>query len=228
MKKTFFIITFFIFLPLLFAQESTDNNIDPKTGFPIIEEKPFITFDEGLCCTWVNRTILQDNRSNFNFQDFLAGAYCTMSTVNMMPLNSMIRLAAYYPLVFTFNEVPQTTKSLFQGGVDLFAGINVNLNMWNYVRFRLSPGMHFLYQYTDRFNYCNLGLAGFASIELPLSLHWTLLLDGIASIDYGNFGSNSTIEPYDVVWQYQLEFGIRYSKKQANKYNYLKQVSQEN
>ncbi len=203
----------------------TSEEINPKTGFPAIQEKPFVIFDYGFSASWVNRVIFQESygRSNFNFQDFLVGAYISMQTKHMQPLNSIIRITGYYPLSFTFNDVPQVSKAILRGSADLFAGILLELDMWNYIRINISPGVHVFYQYTDRFNYVHLGGAILANMELPIAKHWTIKFDGIASLDYANLGSNKNIENYDVCWQYQLDLGFRYSKKAKNKYNYLKQ-----
>ncbi len=207
------------------SENEENQNLNPKTGFPLITEKPFVIFDYGLTTSWVNRVINQEDygRSNFNFQDFLVGAYISMQTKHMKPLNSMIRIAGYYPLSFTFNGVPQVSKAVLRGSADLFAGILAEFDMWDYLRITFSPGLHVYYQYSDRFNYIHLGGAMLANLELPIAKHWTIKLDGIASLDYANLGSNKNIEIYDICWQYQLDIGVRYSKKAPNKYNYLKQ-----
>lgn len=235
MLKKIFIYTLIILLTTFsFAQtseiNSSDNEIsseelNPITGFPTIKDKPFVVFDYGVTTSWVNRVIFQEayERSNFNFQDNLLGAYISMQTKNMQPLNSMIRVAGYYPLSFTFNNVPQVSKAVLRGAADLFAGILFELDMWNYLRITLSPGLHAYYQYSDRFHYVHLGAAGLANIELPIAKYLTIKIDGIASLDYPNLGSNKNIEIYDICWQYQIDLGFRYSKKSKNKYNYLKQ-----
>lgn len=73
----------------------------------------------------------------------------------------------------------------------------------------------------DRWHYVHLGIGGVARLDMPLAKRWTLFFDGIASYDYGNLGTNGEMEPYDYVWQYQLGFGVRYSKKAENKYSYI-------
>lgn len=238
-KKICILSILIIFSHFLFAQteiienqsneistEQNTDDINPKTGFPNITDKPFVIFDYGGTFSFVNRLINQEDykRSNFVFQDFLVGAYVSMQTKHMKPLNSIIRLAGYYPLSFTFNGVPQVSKAILRGSADLFAGILFELDMWNYLRINLSPGLHVLYQYTDKFHLVHVGGAILANIELPIAKHWTIKLDGIASLDYGNLGTNKNIEIYDTCWQYQLDVGFRYSKKTLNKYNYLKQM----
>ena len=235
-KKIIFLVLILLCSTLLFAQEvensseqeiyiNSTEDLNPITGFPTIKDKPFVVFDYGVTTSWVNRVIFQEayERSNFNFQDNLLGAYISMQTKNMQPLNSMIRVAGYYPLSFTFNNVPQVSKAVLRGAADLFAGILFELDMWNYLRITLSPGLHAYYQYSDRFHYVHLGAAGLANIELPIAKYWTIKIDGIASLDYPNLGSNKNIEIYDICWQYQIDLGFRYSKKSQNKYNYLKQ-----
>lgn len=210
---------------IISQKEKPNEDINPITGFPLITDKPFVIFDYGISTSWVTRIINQEKygRSNFNFKDFLVGAYISMQTKFMKPLNSMIRLAGYYPLSFTFNGVPQISKAVLRGSADLFAGILVEFDMWDYLRINFAPGLHFFYQYTDRFNYVHLGAAILSNIELPIAKNWTIKFDGIASLDYANLGSNKDIEIYDICWQYQLDIGFRYSKKAQNKYNYLKQ-----
>ena len=248
-KKIFLFILVLFFTSFVFAQETEINtesisseetvqeedivstteevieDINPKTGFPAIKDKPFVVFDYGVAASTVNRVIFQEmyERSNFNFQDTLVGAYISMQTKHMKPLNSIVRLAGYYPLSFTFNGVQQVSKAILRGSADLFAGILFELDMWNYLRINLSPGLHVFYQYSDRFNYVHLGGAILANVELPIAKYWTIKLDGIASYDYANLGSNKNIENYDACWQYQIDVGFRYSKKDKNKYNYLKQ-----
>ncbi len=201
---------------------SSDTEGDIYKDFPEIKSKPSVVFNEGLASAWVTRIVYQEDRSNFVFKDFLAGAYFSLKTVNMQPLNSMVRLAVYYPFTSTFNDFPQQKVKVIQYGIDLFAGVDFELNMWEYVRFNISPGFHFLYQTADRWDYINLGAAALVGVELPVSRRWTILINGIASLDSGNFGNNKTVEPYDMVYQYQLDIGVRYSKKTPNKYSYIK------
>ncbi|MDL2230063.1 hypothetical protein LJC14_07435, partial [Treponema sp. OttesenSCG-928-L16] len=91
--------------------EISPSENDTVPEIPLIREKPFIVFNEGAAATWVTRIIKQDGRSNFVFTDFMPGAYIGIKTMNMQPLNSTIRLAAYYPLLFKFNDVPQYEKN---------------------------------------------------------------------------------------------------------------------
>ncbi len=225
-KQLFFATILFLLIhpcPLFSQEADTSLNpaIDPNTGFPVIEEKPFIVFNEGAATTWVTRIQKQSGRSNFVFKDFFVGAYFAAETKNMKPVDSLVRLAVYYPLSYKFNEVPQAKKNMITFAFDLFAAPFIRLDMWEYVHFKIGAGLHFLYQMADRWNYANLGIGAFAAAELPVAKSWTAILNGYASLDYGNFGTNRHMEPYDIVWQYQLDVGVRYSRKAQNRYSYI-------
>jgi hypothetical protein len=190
------------------------------------KEKPFLVWNEGVSTTWVTRIIRQEDRSNFVFSDFMFGMYLGVQSVNMQPLNSVIRLTAYYPVTAKFNTFPQIPKSPLHYALDLFAGVDFELNMWQMVRFNLAPGLHVFFQNADRWNYVNVGIGGLAGLELPLTRGWTFMVNGIASLDDGNLGTNSTMEPYNFVYQYQLDLGVRYSKKNSNPKPYIKPRNQ--
>lgn len=196
--------------------------LDPNTGFPVILNKPFIVFNEGITGSWITRIVRQTDRSNFVFKDFMAGAYFSLETKNMQPVDSMVRFAVYYPLSFKFNGHPQVPKNMLNFAFDLFAApVFLQMDMWNYLRFNITAGLHFLYQMGDRWNYINLGIGALAGMELPVARRWTMLINGYMSIDYGNFGTNRHLEPYDLVWQYQLDIGVRYSRRALNQYSYI-------
>lgn len=209
------IFTFALFFPVC-AQE-----INPKTGFPEITEKPFVTFDYGLASSWVTRLQFQEGRSNFAFENMLVGAYFDMHLENMKPCNSMIRIAAYYPLINTFNKVPQVSTQIILYGFDAFFAPVFEADMWKYVRIEFAPGIHFLYQLSDNWHYMSLGGGALLGTELPLAKRWTILINAIATFDYANLGTNAQMFPFDLSWQYQVSLGVRYSKKKPNTYSYI-------
>jgi hypothetical protein len=175
-----------------------------------------LAFTEGLTASYLTRIIRQENRSNFVFEDYLAGLFFNVKTRPWSPVNIMARFSAYYPLLFYFNDIPQPSANPIHYGADLFLGPVFEPHIKNLIRFNLSPGLHIFFENTDRWNYLHLGAAALAGIELPLTTRWTIYLDGLASLDYGNLGNNRTMEPYDIVYQYQLGLGLRYSKKNPN------------
>lgn len=201
--------------------ETSGEELDPKTGFPVIKNKPFIMFNEGFAFSQVTRLIKQDERSNFVWQDYLVGLYTGFQTVNMRPLNSMVRLSVFYPFYHTFDGMKQDSKQTILYAFDLFAGPMIQTDMWKYVRLNFALGPHYMYELSDEYHHHDLGGGLMAGMELPVARRWTILMNGYFTLDYGNIGTNRTIEPYDFEWSYQLEFGVRYSRKGENKYAYI-------
>lgn len=198
-----------------------DEDLDPRTGFPKITEKPFVMFDEGLSFAQITRISKQEGRSNFVWQDYLIGAHVAMMTENIKPFDLMLRVSAFYPFYHTFNGMQQYPKQTILYAFDLFSGPVIQANMWNYVRINFSAGLHYMYQLTDEYHLHYLGLGLFVGLELPVAWHWTILLDGTAALDYPNLGTNGIMQPYDYAWQYHVNFGVRYSKNGANQYSYI-------
>lgn len=199
----------------------SDEDLDPRTGFPKITEKPFVMFDEGLSFAQITRISKQEGRSNFVWQDYLIGAHVAVMTENIKPFDLMLRVSAFYPFYHTFNGMQQYPKQTILYAFDLFSGPVIQANMWNYVRINFSAGLHYMYQLTDEYHLHYLGLGLFVGLELPVAWHWTILLDGTAALDYPNLGTNGIMQPYDYAWQYHINFGVRYSKKGANQYSYI-------
>ena len=108
-----------------------------------------------------------------------------------------MRFSVYAPFSTEFNNVEQTRKR-FNWGIDYFAGMEFKASVKGYVNVHIAPGLHFLYEYTDRFSYIDLGIGGYINAELPVSYHWSIVLDGIGSFDFGNLGSNKLFEYYNI------------------------------
>ncbi|MDR1278975.1 MAG: hypothetical protein LBK02_09495, partial [Treponema sp.] len=211
MKRfVFFVIGFLLFARgNIFAEEPPEGSESPAA-------QPFIIYHEGLSASWLTRIIKQTGRSNFVFEDFLPGIYLGMTLTNINYVTPTIRLTAYYPLVSTFNKMPQPPKTPLHFGLDFFGGPAFQIDRLKYARFNLSPGLHLFFLNSDRWNYFNLGIAGLAGCELPLTKDWTVLINGMVSLDNGNLGANRRMEPFDMVYQFQLDIGVRYSKKLSN------------
>ena len=206
------------------GSESDENNREePKLAFPAITEKPFVIFNEGVAYSMVTRLIYQDkySRSNFVWQNHLIGAYCEIQSVNIRPVDSILRVAAYYPFYYTFNGMEQPAKQAILYAFDLFWGPIFQTDMWKYVYINFAFGPHFLYQLSDEYHHVELGAGVLLGVELPLARRWTILTNGLASLDYGNLGSNKHIQPYNLVYNFQIELGVRYSKKKQHQYSYL-------
>lgn len=221
MKKLFLItIAFFSLTLSLFAQEE----INPKTGFPAITEKPYVIFDEGISFANVVRLEKQSGRSNFVWQDHMIGGYLALQTVNMKPCNSIIKVSAYYPFAHDFNDVEQIAKQVILYAFDLFAGPVFETDMWEYIRLKFGAGLHYMYQLSDEYHLHYLGLGLITSTELPVAHRWTIVLNAGLDLDYPNLGTNRDMQPFDLSWQYHVDAGIRYSRKKTNKYSYVRQI----
>jgi hypothetical protein len=215
-----FLILFLICVSLYALKDNTDyeDNADyePNKGI-------YAVFNEGLTSLWLTRIMYQKERSNFVFRDFFPGLYLETELCNLNYLTPMIRLAAYYPLNFfapgtsTFNKVPQNAKLPLHYGLDFLTGVKLKILGFKYIRFNIGPAFHLFLLTSDRWVYLNLGAAVFMGVELPISSGWTVLLKGSVSLDNGNLGANYPMEKFDMVYQYQLDIGVRYSKKLKNK-----------
>ena len=197
-------------------RKATWESTKPTAELPKLQ----IDLQEGVELAKVSRVVLKENRSNFVYSDTLLGAYVTAKTAGFELLNPMVKLSLLAGLGETFNDAKVSTTT-FNFGVDTFLGVDYKANFWDFAALNITPGVHMLYQNTDRFNYLNLGLGGYFSVELPLAYEWTLVLGGQATYDWGNFGDNFYLETYDHVWQTSFDLGVRYSTKQTNKFNYL-------
>jgi hypothetical protein len=215
--KTFaFCAAFMVFtleLPALYAEETEEETEMYKKDY---NGKIFFTFSQGLTAAWLTRIIKQSGRSNFVFRDFLPGLYFGAELRNVKYVIPMARLAVYYPLYSTFNDVLQPPKTPLHYAADMMIGARVEPLNLKYLRVNAGPALHMFYLNSDRWNYFNMGAAAVVGIEVPLFSRWTLLVDGYASLDNGNLGANRQMEPFDMVWQYQINIGFRYTKKKDN------------
>jgi len=177
----------------------------------------YLLFSEGLTCSWLTRIIKKTERSNFVFEDFLPGLYFRMDLHTPTIFTPMVRIAALYPAVSTFNKFPQQPNVPLHFGADMNLGVNFKILEFAYFRLNAGPALHLFFLNSERWNYLDLGAAGFIGMELPVSQGWTVICNGFASLDNGNLGANRNMEPFDIAYQYQIDIGVRYSKKLRNK-----------
>ena len=206
------------------GEKDAAEALDEKTGFPAIKKRPFVMFNEGASYALLTRLEKQDKRSNFVRQNHLAGLYFAVQSENMKPVNSMIRVAAYYPFFNTFNGMQQFPKQPILYAFDLFAAPMLQADMWKYVRLNFAGGLHYMYQLTDEYHMNYLGGGLLAGLELPLAKRWTILTDGTITVDYPNLGTNRLVQPFDLARQYNVSVGVQYSKRGKNKYSYLRKI----
>jgi len=191
---------------------------DEAEAYPAADNgQTILLFSEGAAFSWLTRIIKQTGRSNFVFDDFLPGLYFRMDLRTKTIFTPMVRIAALYPAISTFNQVPQLPTTPLHFGADMNLGVNFNILEFDYFRLNAGPAAHLLFLNSDRWNYFELGAAVFAGMELPVTQRWTLICNGFASLDNGNLGNNRNMEPFDIAYQYQLDIGVRYSKKLENR-----------
>lgn len=193
-------------------------------------DKVFVTFNWGAAASWLTRIINQEERSNFVFKDFMPGLYFGMEMHNIKYIIPMIRLTAYYPLTSTFNDMPQKPNTPVHFGIDGLAGIQFKPIplMIDGLSLCIGPALHLLFLNSDRWNYFNLGAAAVVGIELALGQKWTMIIGGVASLDNGNLGGNREMEPFDIVYQYQVNLGFRYSRKKLNVVSLFDKINNKN
>jgi len=194
--------------------ETEENNVETEDEKKL--NRPFVVFSEGAAASWLTRIVKQTERSNFVFKDFMVGLYFRMDLENIKYITPMLRLAAYYPLNSTFNDVPQFPNVPLHYALDFNTGVKFDILEFDYFRLNLGPAFHLFFLNSERWNYLDIGVTAFVGMEVPLTRNWTFLCGGIASFDNGNLGGNRQMEPFDIAYQYQVEAGVRYSKKMPN------------
>lgn len=209
-------------LPAGASENQEVQELNPRTGFPEIGDKPFVLFNEGLSFAMVNRLEFNDDSANFVREDYMLGAYFGIQTVNMAPINSVLQASVYYPVYHTFNGMKQNAKQVLLYAADLYFAPLFEGDMWKYVRINFGPGVHYMYQLTDEYHMHYLGLGAQINIELPLAKHWTIEVNGLATLDYPNLGSNRNVQKFNLSYQYHFDLGVRYSRKKPNQYCYIK------
>jgi hypothetical protein len=210
-KIAFFTAALVFFFALGWGVSAEEIESGPDLGY-----KPFLTFSYGAAVSWLTRIVNQTDRSNFVFRDFMPGLYFGMELRNIRYVTPLVRLTAYYPAGSTFNWMPQKPNTPLHIGTDFYAGLSFGMSIKEIVRLYAGPALHLLSLSSDRGNYFNMGASALAGAALPLTPGWTLLVDGAASLDNGNLGSNRAMEPFNTVFQYQIGLGCRYSKKMTN------------
>ena len=145
----------------------------------------------------------QNDLSNFVWQNYFVGACLTLQAENIKYINPMFRIVTYYPFYNTFNGMQQFPKQTILYAFDVFTGPTFKTNIKEYIRFTLTPGIHYMYQLSDEYHLNYLGGGISAGIELPVARHWSILNNGTITLDYANSGTNKDIQNFDISYQYQ-------------------------
>lgn len=227
-KKVFCVLLILVLLlPLkLVAQDRIEKEQDAQDR-TANDKKFYVLFDEGISYSVISRLILQEEKSNYVFEDYMIGSYMTVRTEYFSPFNPIERLAVYVPFSTEFNNV-ELERKRFNWSFDSFTGVEFTTDIQKWLFIRFGPGVHFNYEYADRFEYITVGLGGYIDTELPISYRWSIILDGAGTFDFlGNLGSNKYVEYYNYCWQWQTGLGVRYTTKGCNERNYSNQTLEE-
>lgn len=182
----------------------------------------------GVSWASITRIQKQSGRSNFVWEDQLIGAYYEMTTSNFLVFGPYVnvdlfaRNGFYYPYAYTFNKIKQVTTQTLLYNFDLFTGVKLSMNFWDWVTVSAKPGFHLLYQLHDKWHYVHVGAGLGLEAEMPISSRWSFNIGGIWTWDNPNIGSNRRMRPFDFSWEYQAQLGFRYSTKKLNIKSFVK------
>lgn len=209
MKKKFFLLLISIFtIGYICGQE----NEVPVEKIPSTEG---IFFTEGAITSNITRVIFNSGKNNYVYQNKLIGGFLEIESKNL-PVNLKARLAGYYPYKNLFNGIEMISKQVVLYGIEGFIAPVFNLKQINNFSFNVATGGHIMYQLSDEYHLIYVGLGIEPIIEFNLFKYCTFITSATAFIDYANLGSNRLIQPFDLVYQYQVAIGFRFSIKNFN------------
>lgn len=201
-------------------EKNTDWKSNPFIKF-FIDPWYTISFNEGASYAQVTRIEILDDRSNFVRENFMVGLFCNMKTDNLCFLDFVVQLNAYYPYYYTFNGMRQFPKNQILYAADSYLGTVYSIDFLKYVLIDISLGMHFMYQLSDEYHLCYLGLGTLNTIEFPITKTWTIVNNYFFSYDNANLGSNKNVQKFNASYQYHIDLGVRYSRRTPNAYYYI-------
>lgn len=227
MKKIFIALLLICSSFFLFAQEAetSDTKNDSVTvSTPLWFD---VAFSEGVSFNQLTRIEKLTDRSNFVRENFMAGAFFSVQTVDFWKLDFILQLGAYYPFYNAFNGMAQKTRNMFNYAFDMYFGALYSNTHIKFLLIDISLGLHYMYQLTDEYHMNYVGLGTLDTIRLPLSSRWTLVNNYFFSFDNPNLGTNKNIQPFTASYQYHIDLGIRYSRRVFNDYSYISKNTEE-
>lgn len=200
---------------------NTDEQAETPTKAKISFPTHKIVFDEGVSFCQLTRIEQIPNRSNFVRENMMIGPFMNVQTVDLSFFDLIINVSAYYPFYQAFNGMPQKPRNMFNYAINGFFGTVITLEKLKVIKFDFMLGMHYMYQLTDEFYMHYVGLGGCAGFELPVTKNLSIINNNFVSYDNANLGSNKNIQLFTGSYQYQINLGLRYSKKSLSKYYYI-------
>ena len=192
-------------------------------------EKFYLEFSEGAALANVTRIQKESGTNNYVWQDSMVGAFFNVQTRNVfykIPklnwLNFYARVEVFYPYFHTFNEMQVYAKQTILYAFDGCLGVPIRIEALKAVKFTITPCLHYMYQLSDEYHLNYIGPGLNLDIGVPLSPRWTVIAGGGFSYNNANLGTNRLIQPFDLSWQWQVNFGVRYSKHYQNSWSIIK------
>ncbi|MDE7291525.1 MAG: hypothetical protein K2N58_05710, partial [Treponemataceae bacterium] len=215
-------------------KKSRGESEDDPEHWPTIEELTANQYHFGILQNWglsaasVTRIQKKSDMSNFVWNDKMIGIFYEAKSHDFIrlgehtELNFLARMAIYYPYSYTFRNVKQIANQVILYAFDWFVAPSFSISFCDRIILDSQLGLHIMYQLHDMWEYLNLGVGIKLNVEFPISSRWTVIAGGMFSFENSNFGSNKNMRPFDYVWTYQAQFGVRYSKKYLNRHSYIK------
>lgn len=216
-KIAVLVLTSLLCLCEVFAEE--EKLVKPEK--PYDPAAPYVMHNWGF--SWQHLTRIQQNkvRSNFVWEDDFIGAFYSCQTGNL-PINLYAKLGVLYPYHSMFNKMEQKSKQVILYAFDVNAGPIWTFDIFEAFKLDLAPMIHYRYQLSDKFHHNDLGLGAMATVELPVTRKFSVLLNGEFAYDFFNLGTNARMQKYDNIFSYNVDLGFRISKRGANKFHYIK------
>lgn len=218
MKKHFILFNLVIFFSL-FPVISQETEVKKNDFIPQIVNSFLnlnLVFDEGVSYCQLTRIEKLEDRSNFVRETMMAGPFFQLQTVDFSFIDYMFKISAYYPVYSAFNGMKQKSKNMFNYAINAYLGMVYTDTQFGYINLNYSLGLHYMFQVTDEWFMHYVGLGGMVGLQIPLTKGWSIIESNFIAFDNPNLGKNRSIQPFDAAYQFQIDLGVRYSKRCKN------------
>lgn len=224
-KRAILILIIFNIITSLFSQELyEDSPTKPQLDIPKIS----IRLDEGISFCQLTRIEKKADRSNFVRETMFTGAYISAQTVDLSFFDVIINVDIYYPVYNAFNGMKQKPRNMWNYGINTFTGLTYDYDKLKMINISAAIGMHYMFQITDEWYMHYIGIGGELGLIFPLTKNWAIVNNNFFSFDNANIGANQVKQPFDGSYQYNINLGVRYSKRNQNPYYYINTANHDN
>ncbi|MGL4986896.1 MAG: hypothetical protein ACRC5H_07150 [Treponemataceae bacterium] len=203
-----------LFISLIFA-------VSVSTSFAIKLPNDFF-IDLSIGATGMVETRIVDqsknNRSNFVYEDFLAGLNLTaFFSKRESLLSSYLSMSILYPLMHSFNKVPLKYINVINlsgdfsfGAAFTFPLSKMGVALFSWFDLSILAGMHYNLLWEDRFFYHTVGPEIGARLEIKTYQFQKVDLYYTFAYDVFDFGNNKDIEPLQNRFMHKFGVGYRF------------------